>query len=240
MLFVRCALNFVNYNFILNHFYVDLFSFKFLFVITFLSATVLYDPLRASSYLAMPKSLKDKKACLNIQNDDENCFLYCILAALHPVTENGERVNNYIPFMNELSLTNITMPMKVKDITKFEKQNNISVNVFGCEQEEQLDGDVKSTIISMRVTEKKDARHHVNVLYFKEGSKSHYVLVKDKSRLLSSQVNNHRCAMHFCDYCLHGCSSQEIYERHIEKCKQFGCQRTTLPEKDDPNGELKH
>ena len=130
--------------------------------------------------------------------------------------------------------------MKVKDITKFENQNNISVNVFGYEQEQQSNGEIKSTVISMRVTEKKDARHHVNVLYFNEGCKSHYVLVRNKSRLLSSQVNNHRCAMYFCDYCLHGCSSPEIYERHIEKCKQFGCQQTNLPEKDDPNGELRH
>lgn len=188
----------------------------------------------------MPKSLKDKKACLNIQNDDENCFLYCILASLHPVGENShpERVNNYVPFMSELNLSNITIPMKVKDITKFENQNNISVNVFGYEQEEQSDGEIKSTVISMRVTEKKDARHHVNVLYFNEGCKSHYVLVKNKSRLLRSQVTNHQHALYFCDYCLHCCSSQEIYDRHMEKCKQFGCQRTTLPEKDDPNGEF--
>ena len=188
----------------------------------------------------MPKSLKDKKACLNIQNDDENCFLYCVLASLHPVGENNhpQRVNHYIPFMSELNLTNITMPMKIKDITRFENQNNISVNVFGYEQEEQSNGEMKSTVVSMRVTEKKDARHHVNVLYFNEGCKSHYVLVKNKSRLLRSQVSGHGCAMYFCDYCLHGCTSQEIYDRHIEKCKQFGCQRTTLPEKDDPNGEF--
>ena len=181
----------------------------------------------------MPISLQDKKACLNIQNDDQNCFLYCVLASLHPVSRsnNPQRVNHYTPFLREeeLDIGNISMPMKIKDITKFETLNDISVNVFGYEED---------TVISMRVTEKKDARHHVNVLYFNEGRKSHYVLIRNMSRLLRSQVSGHREGLFFCNYCLHACYSQEILNRHLEKCKQYGCQRTSLPEKNDSNGKI--
>ena len=42
-----------------------------------------YNPLRASSYIDLPKKVKDTKAILNIQNDDNKCFMWSILASLH-------------------------------------------------------------------------------------------------------------------------------------------------------------
>ena len=45
--------------------------------------------------------------------------------------QNGHRVEKYTPYENELSMEGITYPVAVKDVPKFEKQNDISVNVFG-------------------------------------------------------------------------------------------------------------
>jgi len=33
-----------------------------------------YNPLRGSSYIKLPEKLKAKKACVNVQNHDEECF----------------------------------------------------------------------------------------------------------------------------------------------------------------------
>lgn len=55
-----------------------------------------YQPLRGSSYIETPHELSKKKAILNIQNQDEKCFLWSILAALYPVDQNPERVNKYL------------------------------------------------------------------------------------------------------------------------------------------------
>ena len=33
---------------------------------------VRYNPLRASSFIELPKSIKDKHACINVQNNDDN------------------------------------------------------------------------------------------------------------------------------------------------------------------------
>ena len=41
--------------------------------------------MRASSYLPLPKELKAKQGCLNIQNNGEKCFLWSILVFLHPL-----------------------------------------------------------------------------------------------------------------------------------------------------------
>ena len=44
-----------------------------------------YKPLKGSSYLPLHKKLKDKKAIININNKDNKCFMWSVLAALHPV-----------------------------------------------------------------------------------------------------------------------------------------------------------
>ena len=46
--------------------------------------TAIYDPIYGSSYIKTPKSLEGKKAVVNPQNKDEQCFKWAVLAALHP------------------------------------------------------------------------------------------------------------------------------------------------------------
>ena len=43
-----------------------------------------YKPYGGSSYVDMPNYIKEKKAVLNIKNNDNKCFLWSVLAALHP------------------------------------------------------------------------------------------------------------------------------------------------------------
>ena len=57
---------------------------------------VRYNPLKASSYIALPKVIKNRKACINIQKNDQKCFLWCVLAALHPTEDNFNRVSKYM------------------------------------------------------------------------------------------------------------------------------------------------
>ena len=45
------------------------------------------DPLGASSYIDLPKRVKMKRAIINIKNKDRKCFLWSVLAYLHPVKE---------------------------------------------------------------------------------------------------------------------------------------------------------
>ena len=41
-----------------------------------------YNPLKASSFIELPKEITRKKACLNIVNRDEKSFMWSVLAAL--------------------------------------------------------------------------------------------------------------------------------------------------------------
>ena len=73
----------------------------------------------------------------------------------------------------------IEFPMELDDIGKFEKQNRgLAINVFGEEREE---------IYPLRWSKIKTKP--INLLLISDSETRHYCLIKNMSRLLSSQVS---------------------------------------------------
>ena len=66
-----------------------------------------YIPLIRSSYLPLPAKLAAKKAIVNVQSDDDRCFMWSILAALHQTTKDPQRTTKYEQYVDELDFTNI-------------------------------------------------------------------------------------------------------------------------------------
>ena len=89
-----------------------------------------YTPLKGSSYIPLPKKLKTQKAIINVENTDNKCFMWSILAALHPAAQPVDRQSPYIQFQHELDFSGIEFPVTIDKIGKLESQNNISVNVL--------------------------------------------------------------------------------------------------------------
>ena len=119
--------------------------------------TIVYKPLRGSAYLPLPWTLSKSGRLLNINNRDDKCFLYCLLASLHPVATEPELVEHYYQFSNEVNMSGITYPVNLSQIKKVENQNeSISINVFGYENK---------TIIPLRITDKYQRPHHVDLLW---------------------------------------------------------------------------
>ena len=127
-----------------------------------------------------------------------------MLAYLYPVQHRNhpDCVIHYESFENEKVMTGIQYPVALNDISKFEKLNNISVNVFVINKQ--------GLIIPVRITENKHMHMHVNLLYLSNYGNNHYVLIRDMSRLLAGQINKRQNAKYICDYCLHGCTTAEI------------------------------
>ena len=46
-----------------------------------------YDSLAARSYIPLPAEIQNKKAALNLKNDADRCFIYCLSHALNPEPE---------------------------------------------------------------------------------------------------------------------------------------------------------
>ena len=92
-----------------------------------------HQPIAVGTYFQTPDFIKNKKAVLNIKNYDNYCFLHSINAHLHPVNTHKDRVANY-PSISNFNVTGLTFPMTLKQIPKFEKNNQISINVFGLKK----------------------------------------------------------------------------------------------------------
>ena len=94
--------------------------------------TVEFNPTKGSSYIPLPDWITNKKAIVNIQNKDEKCFLWCRLRYLHPRDRDEERLTGLKKYENSLNTKGITFPMKLRDISKFEKLNPSlpGINVF--------------------------------------------------------------------------------------------------------------
>ena len=182
-----------------------------------------FQPLIGNSYIKLPDYIAKKKAVLNIQNEDDKCILWSILAHLYPIERNPQRVTKYRPHENQLNMTGVTYPTPLTDIVKIEKNNNISINVIGYDS---TDG-----FYPLRIT--RDIKdQHINLLLIREGEKSHYCLIRNFSRLMGKRTD-HDGAQYYCYNCLHGFSRQDLLDDHIPLCYKQRAQKIVFPEKED-------
>ena len=65
----------------------------------------------------------------------------------------------------------------------------------------------------------------------KEEGVNHYCLVKNPSRLLSSQVSKHDGKKYFCKRCLNPFNSQKALDKHEEYCSNHEAVKINMPEK---------
>ena len=73
--------------------------------------TVNYSPIHRNMFLPLPKTRSMSHSILNVHNNDNKCFVYCILASLHPALDTPENVVHYIPYEHELDMSGIKYPM---------------------------------------------------------------------------------------------------------------------------------
>ena len=102
--------------------------------------TAKWDPLNAGSYIDLPANLKNKKAIINMKNQDNECFKWCVLLALNPKNTNPDRIDKDLKSKQDtLNMEGIKYPVSFRDIDRFESLNpNISISVFGYNQDERV------------------------------------------------------------------------------------------------------
>ena len=180
--------------------------------------TAKYEPLKGSSYIPLPKNLKNKKAIINMENKDNECFKWCIARALNPVEKNPKRITKILRSQAEkLNWKGLKFPMELTQVNRFENLNEIAVNVYGYEK----------NVYPLRVS-KTEYSNHVNLL-ISQDEKKHYCLIKSISRLLSSQVSTKKEEKFFCPRCLNSFGRQELLDNHLELCRDSEAVRIKMP-----------
>ena len=137
--------------------------------------TVRNNPLSGETWLPLPKELDNKKAIINMKNTDNKCFLWCVLRALNPKDNHPERVDKTLMLKeNTLNMEGIEYPVSLKDINKFENQNQtICITVFGYNGK---------SVYPLRNSNNMDREHKIVLLLIEKDGVQHYCLVKNVSR----------------------------------------------------------
>ena len=185
--------------------------------------TVEYNPTKGSSYIRLPEWISNKKAIDNIQNKDEKCFLWCILRYLHPRKDNDSRLTDLKKYEFSLNTKGITFPMKLKDISKFEKLNPElpGINVFS---------DDNMIIYPLRMADR-DCKNTIDLFLYEEDGVSHYTLIKDFTRLINKQKTSSKNGKIFiCKKCFTHFTKEELLEKHIKYCSNNETVCVNMPE----------
>ena len=166
-----------------------------------------YEHQRASSYI--PLQFKSSNI-INVQNKNDNkCFLWSILASLFPANKDKQRVTKYKEYENEINMKGIEYPVSIKDISKVEKQNYLSINVFALENQTN-----KQSLYPVR-TSNVECENIIDLLYIESDGNTHYCLIKD---LDSFKYDNNKHKSFTCRNCLQGFQRKETLMKHKKIC----------------------
>ena len=88
--------------------------------------------IRGNSYLPLPDWIEKRKAIINPQKNDEECFKWAVIAALDwsEIKSHPERVSNLRKFVDNYDWFGLKFPVAIKDIKVFEMNNDITINIL--------------------------------------------------------------------------------------------------------------
>ena len=179
------------------------------------------DPVCASAFVPLPEWIRDKKATTNIIGTGDDCFKWAVLAGMHPTTaDSPNRMVNYVEHACGCDFSSLCFPVSLSSIAPFAAKNNLSINVYGVEDE-------KKVIFPLCVTDSVVPGRHVDLLLHECNGDQHYSTIKNFSRLISGQSSNHGLAIYCCKKCLHAYSTKELLAVHAVDCCHV--QRTKFP-----------
>ena len=189
--------------------------------------TVEYNPTKGSSYIPLPDWISNKKAIVNIENKDDKCFLWCVLRYLHPRERDKERLTDLKKYENSLNTKGITFPMKLKDITKFEKLNPglPGINVFSVNESKKF--------YPLRMAER-DCLNTIDLFLYEEDGVTHYSLIKNFTRLIKTQKTASKNSTIFiCKKCFTHYTKEELLQKHILYCSNNETVYVKMPEENE-------
>ena len=95
---------------------------------------------RGSSYVPFPDWLTKKKAIINPKNSDMECFKWAVITAmkLEEIDRDHQRVSKLKRYEGEFDWSGLEFPVSLRDINKFERNNEIGVNILAIENKKKI------------------------------------------------------------------------------------------------------
>ncbi len=165
------------------------------------------------SFVPMPFK---SNAYINPQNEDNQCFKWAVLAALHSDgLRNPSRVSHYESFENDYIWEGIEFPTPIDQIPLFERNNKISINVYQLERKDNTVGDKREDfkLIPLQISEFTFFEKRVHLLLLE----NHYVCIKNLRGAVRFDSSNNSDA-EVCSRCLYITTTKEAAEKHYKLC----------------------
>ena len=184
---------------------------------------VLYQPLVGSSYIKMPRDLRNR-SLINLKNTDNECFRWCHIRHLNPQETNPQRIKQVDKeYIKNLDYSGIEFPVTIKQYNKIEKQNNININVFGYDNKK---------IYPIYVSKEKN-EDVLNLLLLTKTNGKHYILIQDFNKFMHN-ITKYNGKKYFCMHCLQHFTNERILNNHKENCIIInGTQGIKMPTKEE-------
>ena len=188
-----------------------------------------WQPLGGSTFIPLPAKLKNKKGVINIKNEDNQCFKWCVVRALNPVDQNSNRLTKELVQQSKsLNWNGLKFPVDLKQIKIFENNNpSISINVFGFEDE----------VYPLKIAKEKRI-NNIDLLWISDEKKQHYCVIKDLSKFLRSSLTKHHETVEICRSCLNHFPKGKL-QNHEEYCFQNETIKIEMP-KEGSSISFKH
>ena len=187
--------------------------------------TAVYEPIRGKSYIPTPESIAVKKAVINIQNEDEKCFEYSLIASrIYHSVKNVHRASSYKDYIGKMfDFRGCSQPMKLEDVNKFEKNNNIAINIYHIKSNGTLITPLRITQQEVRLEE------YVNLLLIEHHDRTHYTWIRNFDKLLNYGTHTYQ----FCPFCCQGFDKRykKTLSEHLQLCRDYGGQKVVIPPK---------
>ena len=157
----------------------------------------------------MPVELRHPmKGLINIENNDNNCFLWCQVRHLNLkgvklkiITKKNKEI------VKDLSYSGVDFPVSKKDYGKIEVLNKICVNVFSYENK----------IIYPVYLSNQCFNDCLDLLLISKDFTNHKVYIKDFDRLMFNKTR-HESKKYFCKSCLQCFSNESVLNNHKKDC----------------------
>ena len=166
-----------------------------------------------SGTVKLPPVLLGKKAVLNIDSPDGQCFQYAVVAALHHTdpcinSTHRNRYSNYTRFLQHYNFSCFNGPVDASELKQFEKLNQqVSLTAIIWEKDKP------------RMCYTTHNTGKIAIILFYAG---HWLPVVSLDRLLGSKNVDSA----YCHKCLGNFHKPELLEKHVQKC--LG-QQETMP-----------
>ena len=191
---------------------------------------------RGESYIDCPVWIKNKKATINPNNNDNKCFQYALTVALNyeKIKNDPQRISKTEPFIDLYNWKEIDFPPQGKDWKKFESKNqSIALNIlYVLHNTKKICHAYKSKYDLTR-------ENQVILLMITDGEKWHYLAAKSLHALLKGITSKHKGDF-YCLNCFHAYTTKNKLERHKNVCENHNYSCVEMPNEDNKTLKYNH